>query len=160
MGKQEKGTAQGVGAGAEGEGKKQSWVDTMKELGGGNFTFLSSDGETITFIIVGPPVPITTMYNKVPQQRIGWPVVTEDGFQLFICGKRPSRKLAKLEKEAGTHAIMVVRHGAEGDSASKYPVTVLPEKETFDKLYAIMEEDFKPEMIAEAVAEAQKALGS
>jgi len=160
MGKTEKGQAQLPGAGAEGEGKKQSWVDTMKELGGGNFTFLSSDGETITFIIVGPPVPITTMYNKVPQQRIGWPVVTEDGFQLFICGKRPSRKLAKLEKEAGTHAIMVVRHGAEGDSASKYPVTVLPEKETFDKLYAIMEEDFKPEMIAEAVAEAQKALGS
>lgn len=154
---------QGVLPAEAGQGvpeKQQSWADKMKELGGGNFTFLSSDGETITFIIVGSPVPITTMYNKVPQQRIGWPVVTEDGFQLFICGKRPSRKLAKLEREAMTHAIMVVRHGAEGDSASKYPVTVLPETETFKKLAAIMEEDFKPEMIAEAVAEAQKALGS
>lgn len=140
--------------------KQQSWADTMKELGGGNFTFLSSDGETITFIIVGSPMPITTMYNKVPQQRIGWPVVTEDGFQLFICGKRPARKLAKLEREAATHAIMVVRHGAEGDSASKYPVTVLPETETFKKLSAIAAEDFRPDMIAEAVAEAQKALGS
>lgn len=160
MGKTEKASLQGLGLG-EGElGKQQSWSDKMKELGGGNFTFLSSDGETITFIVVGAPVPITTMYNKVPQQRIGWPVVTEDGFQLFICGKRPSRKLAKLEKEAQTHAIMVVRHGAEGDSASKYPVTVLPERETFDKLYAIMQEDFRPEMIAEAVAEATKSLGA
>ena len=160
MGKTEKGTQQDLPAGQVVPEKQQSWADKMKELGGGNFTFLSSDGETITFIIVGPPVPITTMYNKVPQQRIGWPVVTEDGFQLFICGKRPSRKLAKLEREAATHAIMVVRHGAEGDSASKYPVTVLPETETFKKLSAIMEEEYQPEMIAEAVAEAQKALGS
>lgn len=160
MGKTEKGAQQELPAGQAVQEKQQSWADTMKELGGGNFTFLSSDGETITFIIVGPPVPITTMYNKVPQQRIGWPVVTEDGFQLFICGKRPSRKLAKLEREAATHAIMVVRHGAEGDSASKYPVTVLPEAETFKKLSAIMEEEYNPDMIAEAVAEAQKALGS
>jgi hypothetical protein len=160
MGKTEKGQAQLPQAGQEEAGKQQSWADTMKELGGGNFTFLSSDGETITFIIVGSPVPITTMYNKVPQQRIGWPVVTEDGFQLFICGKRPSRKLAKLEREAATHAIMVVRHGAEGDSASKYPVTVLPETETFKKLSAIASEEYNPDMIAEAVAEAQKALGT
>jgi hypothetical protein len=160
MGKTEKGQAQLPQEVHPLGGEKRSWADAMKELGGGNFTFLSSDGETITFIIVGPPVPITTMYNKVPQQRIGWPVVTEDGFQLFICGKRPSRKLAKLEKDAASHAIMVVRHGAEGDSASKYPVTVLPEEETFKKLVAIMEEDFRPEMIAEAVEEAQKALGA
>lgn len=160
MGKTEKTLIPGVGQEGVVPEKVQSWADKMKELGGGNFTFLSSDGETITFIIVGSPVPITTMYNKVPQQRIGWPVVTEDGFQLFICGKRPSRKLAKLEREAATHAIMVVRHGAEGDSASKYPVTVLPETETFKKLSAIAAEDFQPDMIADAVAEAQKTLGS
>lgn len=160
MGKKGNDAAAGSGQGELVPEKMQSWAETMKEMGGGNFTFLSSDGETITFIIVGSPVPITTMYNKVPQQRIGWPVVTEDGFQLFICGKRPSRKLAKLEREAATHAIMVVRHGAEGDSASKYPVTVLPEVETFKKLSAIAAEDFQPDMIAEAVAEAQKSLGS
>lgn len=64
MGKKGNDAAAGSGQGELVPEKMQSWAETMKEMGGGNFTFLSSDGETITFIIVGSPVPITTMYRK------------------------------------------------------------------------------------------------
>ncbi|GAJ13934.1 unnamed protein product [marine sediment metagenome] len=32
-----------------------TWKDKMKEYGGGNFTFLSVDGEVLIFIVVGEP---------------------------------------------------------------------------------------------------------
>jgi len=131
----------------------------MKEFGGGNFTFLSVDGDTITFIVVGEPVLIHTMYKKQEQERIGCPIVTDEGFQLFICGKRVGRKLSKHEALFGCNAIMVIRHGVEGDVNARYDVRVLPEPETFNRLKAIYDTDFRPEMIQEAVDEATNTLG-
>ena len=32
-----------------------TWSGKMQELGGGNFTFLSVDGEVLIFIVVGLP---------------------------------------------------------------------------------------------------------
>lgn len=133
----------------------QSWGECMKEWGGGDFTFLSSDGEAITFIVVGLPIMIKSVYKKKEQERIGCPVVTDTGYQLFICGKRVARKLAKFEKQFGTSAFMIVRHGAEGDINSKYDVRALPEKETYSALMKIKEQDFKEEMIAESVIAAE-----
>lgn len=134
------------------------WKDKMKEFGGGNFTFLSTDGETITFIVVGDPVLLKTMYKKKEQERIGCPVVTDEGYQLFICGKRLARKLSKQEGVFTTNAIMAIRHGAEGDADSHYDVRVLPEPETFTRLVAIRDKDFKPEMIQESIDEASQVL--
>lgn len=140
-----------------GKEKKQqvdSWGSRMKEWGGGDFTFLSSDGETITFIVVGLPVLMESNYKGNKGERIGCPVVTENGYQLFVAGKRVGRKLAKVEKSFVTNAIMVVRHGTEGDQNAKYAVKVLPEKETFEALVKIKESDFHPSMIAESIAAA------
>ena len=137
-----------------------SWGSRMKEMGGGDFTFLSSDGEAIIFIVVGLPQPITSMYKNKPQQRIGCPVVTDTGYQLFICGKRVARKLAKFEKQFETSAFCVVRHGASGDVNSKYDVKPIPETETYSNLMKIKEEDFKEEMIAESVKAATEVMQS
>lgn len=135
-----------------------TWRDKMKEFGGGNFTFLSADGEVIIFIVVGLPVMFETMFQKTPQQRIGCPVVTDEGYQLFICGKRVARKLSKHEPLFSTNAIMVIRHGVEGDVAARYDVKVLPEPETYARLAAIKEADFTPDMIQESVDEATELL--
>jgi len=129
----------------------QSWGECMKSWGGGDFTFLSSDGEAIVFIVVGLPVMMESKYKNKVQERIGCPVVTDTGYQLFICGKRVARKLAKFESSFDKSAIMVVRKGAEGDINSKYDVSVLPEKETYSSLMKIKEQDFKEEMIAESI---------
>lgn len=128
-----------------------TWAEKMKEFGGGNFTFLSEDGETITFIVVGDPVLLKSTYKKQENERIGCPVVTDEGYMLFITGKRVARKLAKHEKAFNTNAIMVTRHGEAGDTNATYKVVELPEVETFKALMKIKKADFKPEMIAESV---------
>ena len=144
--------------GKEKEKAVETWGEKVKEFGGGNFTFLSEDGETITFIVVGLPVLMKSVYQKKEQDRIGCPVVTDNGYQLFICGKRLFRKLSKHETIFKTNALMVTRHGAGGDTGTKYDVHVLPEKETFERLDVIRKEDFIPSMIADSVAEATKVM--
>ena len=135
-----------------------TWGGKMKEFGGGNFTFLSTDGEVLIFVVVGLPVKLASVYKGKEQERIGCPVVTDEGFQLFICGKRLARKLSKHESVFGTNAVMVIRHGVEGDVNAKYEVKVLPESETFARLSAIAKEDFTSDMIDDAVKEASTVL--
>lgn len=136
----------------------ETWGGRMKEWGGGDFTFLSSDGETLTFIVVGLPVLMESHYKGNVGERIGCPCVTENGYQLYVCGKRVGRKLAKVEKHFETNAIMVVRHGEEGDQNAKYAVKVLPEKETFAALVKIADSDFDPSMIPESIKAAEEVM--
>jgi len=137
-----------------------TWKDKMKEFGGGNFTFLSVDGEVLIFIVVGEPQLLHSTFKGKENERIGCPVVTDEGYLLFICGKRLARKISKLEKQFETKAIMAVRHGLEGDVNAKYDVKVVPEKETFDRLLAIKKADFKHAMIAESVADSAEVLSN
>jgi len=137
-----------------------TWATKMKEFGGGNFTFLSVDGEVLIFIIVGEPQLLKSTYKNKTNERIGCPVVTDDGYMLFICGKRLARKISKLEKKFDTHAIMCVRHGLEGDVNAKYDVTAVPEKATVERLQAIKKKDFKKDMIAESVADSAEVLNN
>jgi len=128
-----------------------SWKDKMKEFGGGNFTFLSEDGETLTFIVVADPVLLKSKFKGKENERIGCPVITDEGYMLFVTGKRLARKLSKHEPVFKKTALMVTRHGAEGDINASYAVAELPEKETFDRLKAIMKADFTLEMVAESI---------
>ena len=137
-----------------------SWKEKMKEFGGGNFTFLSVDGEVLIFIVVGEPQLLVGHFKGKENERIGCPVVTDEGYLLFICGKRLARKISKLEKEFGTNAIMAIRHGVEGDVNAKYDVKVVPEKETFDRLQAIKKADFVHAMIAESVDDSTEVLNN
>lgn len=137
-----------------------TWKDKMKEFGGGNFTFLSVDGEVLIFIVVGEPQLLQSTYKGKTNERIGCPIVTDEGYLLFICGKRLARKISKLEKSFDTKAIMAVRHGLEGDVNAKYDVTVVPEKATFERLDAIKKADFKKSMIAESVQDSAEVLNN
>jgi len=137
-----------------------TWKDKMKEFGGGNFTFLSVDGEVLIFIVVGEPQLLHSTFKGKENERIGCPVITDEGYLLFICGKRLARKISKLEKQFETKAIMAVRHGLEGDVNAKYDVKVVPEKETFERLLAIKKADFKHAMIAESVADSAEVLNN
>jgi hypothetical protein len=129
----------------------ESWHSRMKDFGGGDFTFLSTDGETLIFIIVGLPELLKGTYKGKEQERIGIPIVTDEGFQLLVGGKRMARKISKFEKHFDKSALMVTRVGAEGDINAKYPVSLVTEKETFERLKRIASEDFEPDMIQEAI---------
>ena len=135
-----------------------TWATKMKEYGGGNFTFLSVDGEVLIFIVVGEPQLLKSTYKGKTNERIGCPIVTDEGYMLFICGKRLARKISKLEKLFESKAIMAVRHGLEGDVNAKYEVSAIPEKATFERLSEIKKRDFKKPMIAESVADSAEIL--
>ena len=135
-----------------------TWKDKMKEFGGGDFTFVSEDGETLTFIVVGEPVLLHARFKGKENERIGCPVITDEGYQLFVTGKRVARKLSKHEAVFATKAIMVVREGESGDINATYKIKVIPEAETFERLDAIRKKDFKKAMIAESVEAVKEVL--
>ncbi|KKM22949.1 hypothetical protein LCGC14_1620160 [marine sediment metagenome] len=141
-------------------GNVMTWAKKMQEFGGGNFTFLSVDGEVLIFIVVGEPQLLKSTYKGKTNERIGCPIVTDEGYMLFICGKRLARKISKLESSFETKAIMAVRHGTEGDVNAKYEVSAVPEKATFERLQAIKKKDFKKVMIAESVADSAEVLNN
>jgi len=137
-----------------------TWAKKMQEFGGGNFTFLSVDGEVLIFVVVGEPQLLKSSYKGKVNERIGCPIVTDEGYMLFICGKRLARKISKLESSFDSKAIIAVRHGSEGDVNAKYDVTAVPEKATFERLMAIKKKDFKKTMIAESVADSAEVLNN
>jgi len=130
----------------------------MKEFGGGDITFLSGDGEVIIFVVVGEPILLEGKYKGKPSDKIAAPVVTDEGFQLFICGKRLARKIGKRESDFKTTAFMAIRHGLENDINSSYELRVFPDAEKTKELFAIAKRDFKPEQIAEAVDAARDVM--
>lgn len=137
-----------------------SWKEAVKEFGGGDLAFLSVDGEVIRFIVVGEPVLLQGKYKGRPSEKIGAPVVTEDGFQLFIIGKRLFRKLAKYEEQFGNTAFMAIRHGEQGDIESTYELKPLVEQDVIDRLLEIKATDFQPDMIGEAISAAQSVMST
>jgi len=130
------------------------WKEKMKEWGPANLLFLSTDGATTSFLVVDDPVLLKGKYRGKDQERIGCPVVTDDGFALFVTGKRTARKLASLEDKFTDHVIMVTRHGAEGDTDSTYEVTALADKEKVATLKKLAKTAYDASVLAEAVKEA------
>ncbi len=132
----------------------------MKEWGGGDITFLSSDGECILFVVVDEPVLLSGKFKGKEQERIGCPVMTDEGFLLFITGKRVARKLSKFESHFNDTAFMVVRHGESGDIDSKYNVTVLDDKAKTKQLFELVKKEYKPKMLVQALADAKEVMAT
>lgn len=134
------------------------WKEKMKDWGGGDLTFLSSDGEVIIFVVVDEPQLLEGKFRGNPQQRIGCPVVTDEGFVLFITGKRVARKLSKFEDRFKDTAFMVVRHGIQGDINAKYDVLVLDDKAKTEQLFAIANKEYKPALLKQAIKDAVEVM--
>lgn len=134
------------------------WKEKMKEWGPANLLFLSTDGATARFIVVDEPILLKGKYRGKDQERIGCPVVTDEGFLLFVTGKRTARKLAALEDKFLTHLIQITRHGIEGDTDSKYDVLPLLEPENVKVLQKIASKVVTPSIIKEAVKEAEEVM--
>jgi len=120
--------------------------------------FLSTDGATVNFIVVADPVALSGTYNRKPQTRVGCPVVTTDGFVLFVCGKRTARKLASIEDKFKDHVINVTRHGVEGDTDTGYEVAVLSDAGLFKQLKAIAAKAFTEDALMEAIVDAEEVM--
>jgi len=135
-----------------------SWKEKMKEFGGADLAFLSEDGEVLHFVVVGEPVLLTGKYKGKVSEKIGCPVVTFDGFQLLVAGKRLARRLSKYEKNFTTDSFLAIRHGVQDDKDTTYELKVNELKEHTKKLFEIAKRDFKPAMIDDAVQAAQEVM--
>lgn len=134
------------------------WRGKMKDWGGGDLTFLSSDGECLIFVVVDEPVLLHGKFKGKEQDRIGCPVVTDEGFVLFITGKRVARKLSKFEDKFKDTAFMITRHGIEGDINAFYTVSTLDNKEKTDQLFAIAKKEYKPALLKAAIEDAAEVM--
>jgi hypothetical protein len=126
----------------------------MKEWGPANLLFLSTDGASVNFIVVGDPKLIKGKYKTKENERIGCPVVTDEGFMLYITGKRTARKLASIEDKFKDHVINVTRHGVEGDTDATCEVTALTDAAKFKVLQALKAKTFSEEAFASSIADA------
>jgi len=135
-----------------------SWKDKMKDFGGGDLAFLSEDGEVIKFIVVGEPVLLRGTFKGRPSEKIGCPIITEDGFLLFVAGKRLARKISKYEDTFNDVAFMAVRHGQQNDITATYELIVLDDGVLAAKLFDIKVKDFTPDMIDDAVKAAESVM--
>lgn len=135
-----------------------SWKEKMKEFGGGDLTFLTSDGEVLNFVVCGEPVLLMGKYKGQPTEKIGCPVMTEDGFMLLIAGKRLARKISKFEEQFDIAAFQAIRHGEEGDINATYGCKILDDVDMTTKLITMKGTDFKPEMVEPAITAAKEVM--
>ena len=135
-----------------------SWKDKMKEFGGGDLSFLSEDGEAIMFIVVGDPVLLQGKYKGTPSEKIGCPICSQDGFALFVSGKRLARKLSKYEDRFGDTAFIAIRHGVQGDIEARYELKIVDDADQTARLFGLVQgKDFSVE-ITESIIAAQDVM--
>jgi len=137
-----------------------AWIEKMQEWGGGDIAFLSEDGEAILFIVVGDPVLLTGSFKGRSSERIGCPVITSEGYTLFICGKRLARRLSKYEEKFGDHGFIIVRHGEHNDITTSYDLSVCQDPELVKRLLEWKATEFDPAAVAESVAAAEAVVSS
>ena len=135
-----------------------SWKDKIKEFGGGDLTFLSEDGEALKFIVVGEPILFVGKFKGRPTERIGCPIVTEDGFVLFITGKRLARKISKYEEQFDNTCFIAVRRGGQNDINTTYELSILEDDAYRKKLFEIKNNEFSQQLIDEAVEAAKEMM--
>lgn len=133
-----------------------SWTEKMQEWGGANVTYLTEDGECITFMAIDEPYLIRGKFEDQDTQRIGCPIITQEGFTLLVIGKRVARRLSKHESSFNTQAFTLIRHGEHGDLKCKYELVFEDDKKTIEELQAIKARGVSAEEIAEAVSEAEE----
>ncbi len=131
------------------------WKDKMDEWGGGDIAFLSEDGEAIIFIVVADPVLLTGRFKGRQSERIGCPVITMEGYTLFITGKRVARRLSRYEDKFGTHAFLLVRRGEHNDIETSYDLSLCGDLELTQKLLAWRDDEFDPAAVDQSVLDAE-----
>jgi hypothetical protein len=127
-----------------------SWSEKMKEFGSGGMVFLSEDGDTVKFMVVGLPELFEGSYKGQDTRKIGVPVVTEEGLVILVAGMRLARKLTRQEKRFANTVFLVTRNGEEGDSSATYPLEIVDDDKLLHTLKDIAKVAVTPETLEAA----------
>lgn len=102
--------------------------DCDDAMGPGLFFGLEDDNDMGTVKLMGEPMPRHGTYRNKPRTQYVFPVVSEDGLQLWTVGAKLYRRLRDDWKKYSAGALKVTRHGEKNDQQTTYglqPVTVL-----------------------------------
>lgn len=135
-----------------------SWAEKMKEFGGADLLFLSEDGEAIDFCVLGDPELIESAYKGKQSNKIAAPVITAEGFRLFIMGMRLFRRICKHEAEFDSRIFRAIRHGEQEDPRTTYELQVIEDKVTFDMYQEYAEKEYTDEAMADALESAREVM--
>ncbi len=130
-----------------------SWKDKMQEFGGCDVSFLTVDGEVITFVVCTEPELIQGKYKGKDTKRIGFIIASQDGVSVFVVGMRVARRLAKHEALFNKRAFEVIRHGEPNDADATYEVKVLDDEGVAKELFAIKQKEFNAKDVSEMMSE-------
>ena len=139
--------------------ERMNWKEKMKAFGGADVSFLSEDGEMVTFVVIGDPELIEGKFQKQDTKRIGIPCVTIEGFTLLVIGMRVGRRLSKYEDHLAAWAFELIRHGEPGDTKAKYELARTQDAELEKRLLASVSKAGYLTEIIDAVESAQEIAG-
>lgn len=89
-------------------------------MGSGMFFSLPDDGDTATLKLMGEPEPREGSFKNKPRTQYVFPVVSEDGLQLWTVGARLYRRLRDGYKKYKAGALKVTRHGKKDSQQTTY----------------------------------------
>lgn len=128
-----------------------SWKERMSEYGGADVTFLTEDSEQLTFIVCGECELVEGKYKGQPTRRIVAPVVSTDGFTMFVMGLRLARRLSKYEDKFDKVAFTVTRYGVKGDQNASYDLKACVDETTTKELFTYKQTEFCEADVEEAL---------
>ena len=128
-----------------------SWKENMQEWGGADLAFLSEDGEMLNFVVVDDCVLLHGKFKGKPTEKIGCPVVTEDGYQLLVAGKRLARKLSKHELMFAEIAFCAIRHGGQDDQNTTYELRIIDNDDLTRRLLESVEDAVDVDSVKDSI---------
>lgn len=135
-----------------------TWKEKIEEFGGSDATFLTEDGETITFVICADPVLFISKYKGQENNRIGFPIVSMEGFSILVIGKRVVRRLGKHEKEFETTAFEVTRNGEPNSQDTTYDVRACKDPELTARLFELKAVEYVSKELPDAIKAVEEIL--
>ena len=103
-------------------------------LSAGLFVVMADDGETAEGVFVGEPIAREGEFRGKARTQFLFPIVTEDGLQVWTVGSRIYRQLRDGWKKYNKHQVRIVRHGKKNDPYTKYELVAKTPSQAFKGL--------------------------
>lgn len=116
-------------------------------LSAGLFVVMADDGETAEGVFVAEPIAREGEFRGKARTQFLFPLVTEDGLQVWTVGSRIYRQLRDGWKNYYKKQVRIVRQGKKNDPHTKYKLEAKAPSQAFKGLLRKV----KPKDIKEAL---------
>ena len=97
-----------------------TFKESDESMAGGLFLQLEDDGDSVTVIFVGEPIPRESEFKGKSRKQFCFPVVSEAGLGVWTVGVKRYKQLRDSWKSATKAAVLITRKGKAGDTQTTY----------------------------------------